>query len=278
MRTNLYVLVMLLIGASFHVEGRSDSTQIIRKTVTYKSTDEGELQLDIFYPPAHDVRTEKKPVIIFFHGGAWIGGKRQQFYWQCDYFAERGLVAVTASYRFMKRKGEGYRATKEICIRDAKSAIRWVKEHARDLGIDTNLVILGGGSAGGHLATIAALDVEINDPDDDTTISTKAYALVLFNPAYQLSEQTFQPFPLISRQAPPTILFFGDQDKKWKPGGDAFYDALRSEDVNAEMWVAPAQSHGFFNDGGWNRSTCSKAESFLVSLGIPFNATLIPGP
>jgi acetyl esterase/lipase len=62
------------------------------------------------------------------------------------------MVAMVADYRVKSRNN----VTANKCVADAKSAIRWVREHASELGVDPNKIAAGGGSAGGHLAAATA--------------------------------------------------------------------------------------------------------------------------
>jgi acetyl esterase len=227
------------------------------QTYTYKS----DLQLDVYSP----VKAEKAmPAIILFHGGSWVTGKKDQMAWQCKYFAEQGMVAITADYRLLDKDT----TRKDICIMDARSAVRWVKTHGKELHIDTNRIVLGGASAGGHLATMVALGTAFSDPIDDQQIGTRAIALVLFNPAYSLSEKaSLEPYALIDQPVPPTILFFGSRDK-WKPAADNYYALLKQKKTVTEMWVAGGEVHGFFNKAPWNLSTCIKAQEFLLQQKI----------
>ena len=55
---------------------------------------------------------------------------------------------------------------KRYCISDAKSAIRWFKQHANELGIDPKRIIAGGGSSGGHVCLLATTNPGLNDPND----------------------------------------------------------------------------------------------------------------
>lgn len=260
----LFLLFQMMIYSAF----ATDTIQVTFQTYTYKEIGSLKLELDVFTPSKENAVDALFPVIILFHGGGWVAGKRESLHSQCKFFAEHGIVAVTADYRFVDRQSQGINITKEICIRDAKSAIRWVKSHTGKLHIDTLRIIFGGGSAGGHLATMAALDQTINDPRDDNSISTRADLLVLFNPAYTLDDNSsLQPFNFISSSAPPTIMFFGSNDH-WKLAADTVYSILKRKGVRTEMWVAEGQKHAFFNREPWAQATCKKAYDFLVKCNL----------
>jgi acetyl esterase/lipase len=96
-------------------------------------------------------------VLIEVHGGGWSGGdKALSASPLMAHLAGRGWVCVTVNYRL----GPAHRWPSMIV--DVKRAIAWVKEHIAEYGGDPGLVAISGGSAGGHLASLAALTP--NDP------------------------------------------------------------------------------------------------------------------
>ena len=110
------------------------------KVVTYKTVDDIKLNLWVFTPVKHQ-STDKAPAIIFFFGGGWNAGSPSQFVKHCEYLSARGMVALVADYRVKTRHG----VPAKVCVSDAKSAIRWVRENASELGIDANRIAAGGG-------------------------------------------------------------------------------------------------------------------------------------
>jgi acetyl esterase/lipase len=254
----------------------ADSVAYRVKTSVYKTVGTEELKLDVFTPGNADAAKATgaahgaaRSVIILFHGGSWISGNRSQMDQQCRYFVQQGMVAVTADYRLLKKTAEPKNGSdKDSLIADAKSAVRWVKSHAAELHIDTGRIVLGGGSAGGHLATMALLNAGINDPADDRSITVTGRALVLFNPAYSPREDAaVQPYTFAGSSVPPVIFFYGSKDK-WKPAGDSLRVQLKKAGVDCEMWVAEGQVHGFFNKAPWTEATCIKAQAFLTRIGL----------
>ena len=83
------------------------------KVYAYKEIDGIKRELEIYFPERHDLSGDPVPAIIFFHGGGWGGGTRDAFKYQCDYFASRGLVAVTVTYRLAAKQARE-EACKEI--------------------------------------------------------------------------------------------------------------------------------------------------------------------
>lgn len=242
----------------------ADATGYTQQTYTYKTAGPAALQLDVIAPTDSG---KPRPAIILFHGGSWVSGDKSQLEWQCKYFAEQGMVAITANYRLLDKDGRDA-GNKEVCIMDARSAVRWVKSHARLLHIDTANIVLGGASAGGHLATMAVLNPSLNDTGDDLAVPVSARALVLFNPAYSITEKpAVEPFRFTGSHCPPVIMFFGSRDT-WKAAADSFRVLLKKAAVPVETWIAAGQTHGFFNREPWNRATCITAQAFLAACGL----------
>ena len=254
----------------------------------YKSVGDVKLNIYIFEPPDHR-SADKRPAIVFFFGGGWRSGSPQQFVPQCRYLASRGMVAFAADYRVASR----HNVKVVDCVRDAKSAIRWVRANAERLGVDPNRIAAGGGSAGGHLAAATALLPEFDEAGEDRRISSRPNALVLFNPALVLAPVEGSPFPRnlaelrerlgaepqavspyhhINKGAPPTIIFHGKADTT-VPYRTVELFAQRMLEVGnrCELVGFEGQTHGFFNYGrGDNKAyyeTLRKTDEFLAALG-----------
>jgi len=112
------------------------------------------LKLDVYRPKGGG---KKLPTVLFIHGGAWvIGSKDHQGLSLANRLAAHGWCVVSANYRLSPR------ATFPDHVIDVKSALRWIREHGAEHGADPDFVVITGGSAGGHLAALAALTP--NDP------------------------------------------------------------------------------------------------------------------
>ena len=244
------------------------------QTVPYKETPQGELRLHIF-KPAGLKAGQKRPAVVFYFGGGWNGGSPKQFYPQARYLADRGLVAIAAEYRTKKGHGTDPRA----CVMDAKSAMRWVRTHAHKYGIDPHRIAAAGGSAGGHLAASTATLEMFNEPDDNTSISCKPEALILFNPVFDTSEKgygydrvsdywnDFSPMHNLKKGLPPTIIFLGTKDSLIPVATAQEYKKRMETNGNrCDLHLYQDQPHGFFNKAKYNE-TVAETDQFLVSLG-----------
>ncbi len=252
----------------------------------YKTIGDIKLMLHIFYPSQHKDSTSL-PAIIFFFGGGWNGGSVNQFATHSTYLAERGMIAVVANYRVRSRHG----VTPFECVADAKSAIRWLRTHAAELGIDENRIAASGGSAGGHLAASTALLESFDEKNENLQISSIPNALVLFNPVLDMPEIVelksvpedqsrdwskkaieISPIHHIKKNVPPTIIFHGTADST-VPFGQVirFCEAMKKERNRCEVVPFEGRPHAFFNyrkgDNPDYFATLRKADEFLISIG-----------
>jgi acetyl esterase/lipase len=108
-------------------------------------------KLDICRPPAAG---RPAPAVLMIHGGGWRNGSRTGLANICRLLAATGVVAIPVDYTLLTAEPE---TKSPIQINDVQLAMRWVRAHAVELGIDPNRICAEGDSAGGHLALM--LDV-----------------------------------------------------------------------------------------------------------------------
>ncbi|QDU74926.1 Carboxylesterase NlhH [Bremerella volcania] len=245
------------------------------KPTVYKTVGDRELKLYVT-KPADWKKTDSRPAIVFFHGGGWVGGAPGQFTEHSKHLAEQGMVCVQVEYRLLDKKNND---PPVICTEDALDAMKWVRSHAKELGIDPDRIATGGGSAGGHLAAyLGTVD------QGKQEISTKPNAMVLFNPVYDNGPEgwgkqrvkdrykEFSPAHNISADDPPSIVFLGSEDKLIPVStAKRFQEEMKAAGVNSELRVYEGQGHGFFNHGKsnnrWYNETVQEMDKFLTSLG-----------
>jgi acetyl esterase/lipase len=245
------------------------------ETLVYKEANGRKLRLFID-KPADWKPSDKRPAMIFFFGGGWVGGTPDQFKKQAAYFATRGMVTARVDYRTIPAK----KGPPDVCCADAKSAIRHLRTHAAKLGVDPSRIAGAGGSAGGHLAAFAALVPGLDDPKDDLNVSCKPDALVLFNPVFDngpgqwgndrlgANFRAYSPAHHISKGAPPTIIFLGDSDKLIPVKvGENFTAKMKEVGSRCELRITKGAGHGFFNNSPHFEETVVAADEFLESLG-----------
>jgi dienelactone hydrolase len=255
------------------------------KPYVYKTSAGKERKMEIYFPPGHDPGKAKVPGMILFHGGGWRGGDLSQFRATCEYFASRGLVCATVGYQLpdkgaVEAMPEG-QSFKRLCIIDAKSAIRWFKANAAELGIDPARIITGGGSAGGHISALATHAPDLNDPADPKDIDTRVVAYLWFNPAFSPEDRKDPAIDILAVMKPelsPAIVFFGDKDP-WLKGWIAARDKWKSLGVeNIDERTAVGENHGFFNQPTWRTVTLIAADEFLVKQGLLDGGATLKAP
>ncbi|MGE0449903.1 MAG: alpha/beta hydrolase [Vicinamibacterales bacterium] len=242
-------------------------------THVYKTVDGHELRLHAFLPPG--VSHEPRPAIVFFFGGGWVRGSVEQLVPQSRHLAQRGMVAIVADYRVYERHGTwAFEA-----IADAKSAIRWVRAHAAELGVDPRRIAAGGSSAGGHLALSAGIFDDLDEPGEDLRVSSRPDALVLFNPVVDADEvelgprwQEGSPLHRLKSGLPPMVILHGEVDTT-VPFRRArnFCSSVAALGNRCDIHMYEGAEHGFISPrvrgGLWHRETLLEADRFLTTLG-----------
>jgi acetyl esterase/lipase len=243
----------------------------------YKKTAEGELYLYVFQPQKG--RQQNRPAAVFFFGGGWNGGTPKQFEEHASYLASRGMVGIVADYRVKSRQG----TTPFECVKDGKSAIRWVRVHAGELGIDPDRIAAGGGSAGGHVAAATATVPGLEEKGEDSSVSCRPNALLLFNPVYDNGPEGYghervkerykeiSPIHNIHKGTPPAIVFLGTKDTLIPVATAEKYKQLMEQaGSRCDLHLYEDQPHGFFNRRKSEEhflKTVTEMDRFLESLG-----------
>ena len=192
--------------------------------IPFKETSSRPLKLDIFRKKDHSGFV---PTLIFIHGGSWKYGEKEDYLFYLIEFAKKGYVTATLSYRLSSE------AKFPAAVEDVTCGVQWIKQNGGDYGIDTNKVVVIGGSAGAHLAMMIGYTnayetcgsigkvqgiVNIYGPVDLTTdFALSNSALTEFiGIDYAQNPTLFQdasPLSYISGDDPPTITFHGTIDK-----------------------------------------------------------------
>ena len=105
--------------------------------------------LDVYVPKR---RNGPSPVVVFFYGGSWQGGKRADYLFVADALASLGYVAIVPDYRLFPD------VRFPVFVEDGAKAVHWVLDHVADFGGDPDRLYLMGHSAGAHIAAMLTLD------------------------------------------------------------------------------------------------------------------------
>ncbi len=274
--TSCFCGLLLLTASAPRVYGQDYSFE----TIDYKITGPDTLRLHLFKPP-ETASDSLRPAIVFFFGGGWVRGNPAQFHPHAAYFASRGMVAISAEYRVKDR----HNTSPFESVADAKSAIRWVRQHAAELGVDPDKIVAAGGSAGGHVAACTGVVRGHEDGADDLSISSKPAAMILFNPVLDLTQDRWQhlfenqsPRPIspihnVEAEHPPTLIFHGTADTTVPiEQAHRFCAAMTNTGSVCRLMSFEDMDHAFFNYGRHGNkpyvATVHAADEFLIELGI----------
>jgi len=222
----------------------------------YKTVDGVQLNLHVFEPEGLK-KSDKRPAIVFFFVGGWTGGNAKQFFQQARYFSDRGFVCFSADYRIKSK----HKTTPFECVKDGKSAIRYVRAHAAELGVDPNRIVASGGSAGGHVAGCTGVIKANEEKGEDLKVSSLPNLMVLYNPVLDTTKKgygakRFKPEQQtdlslthqVKKGIVPTLVFHGTADKTVPFENAERFGKLMKKAGN-ECVVIPyeGKGHGFFN-------------------------------
>jgi len=223
--------------------------------VVYKTVNGRSLHLHIFEPDGHRA-TDCRPMFLAIHGGGWTGGNARKFYPFADHFARLGMIGVSLEYRLRSpRLG----TTVFDCVKDGRSAVRYLRSHASDLGIDPQKIVASGGSAGGHVAAGTALFDGVDEGGEDASVSCMPNALVLYYPVIDTSQhgygqkkigerwQELSPVDNVKPGLPPTIVFHGTGDTVTPfKGARLFHERMQKAGNQCELITHRGGRHGYF--------------------------------
>jgi len=189
------------------------------ETFIYHDVAPEPMRLHVFKPKDWQA-TDHRPAYVHFFGGGFVRGTPSQSAAWAKQAAVLGLVGVAPDYRVRDRHGTDGTA----CIADARAAIRWLQDHATELGIDPERIVVSGSSAGGHLALWTAITASPPGSDPAQAPRFKPAALVLMWPAADFSLFSAQQDRFgghakecsatqhLDKTMPPSLLLHGDKD------------------------------------------------------------------
>ena len=207
-------------------------------------------RLDVYAPRRRE--GQAAAVAVFFYGGSWDSGRRQDYSWVGQALASRGFLTVIADYRlYPKVRFPGF-------LEDGALAVRWAQDHAEALGGDPGRIVLIGHSAGAYNAAMIALDPRYLSAAGVEARNVRAWAglsgpydfLPLTDP---IAQRTFgeaadpaatQPINFVRPDAPPSFLATGDDDAMVYPRNTVKLAArLRQAGVEVEERHYPGIDH-----------------------------------
>ena len=206
--------------------------------------------LDVYAPQI--ASSAPRPVLVFFYGGNWSSGRKEDYAFVGRAFAAQGFVTVLPDYRLVPQvRFPGF-------VQDGASAVHWVRANAARWGGDGGQIAVAGHSAGAYIALMLALDRRwLAEAGEDPAVIRAAVGLSGPYDFYPFdvpaSIDAFgqapdpaatQPISFARADAPPTLLATGGRDTIVRPRNSfSLADALRRKGAVVEVKVYPALDH-----------------------------------
>jgi len=197
-------------------------------------------KLDVYVPPG---RPKGAPVAVFFYGGSWDSGRRQDYNWVGKALASRGFVTVVADYRLYPAvRYPGF-------LEDGAQAVRWASDNAARFGGDPGRIVLVGHSAGAYNAVMLGLDGRYLaaagvDPKHIRALAGLSGPYDFLPLKGDITNRIFgqtadlpatQPLSYVAKDSPPAFLATGDADTMvWPKNTVALAARLRAAGVPVE--------------------------------------------
>lgn len=283
-----FVISIIAVFSIF--QGIAQETSVLHKKKMYKKIGDLELFADMFYTEKSLLAADNTAIALF-HGGGWVFGDPSEFHEACKWYARKGYVAFSFQYRLSRNPDGSYphpQITPVECVKDARSALRWLRENAEQLNIDPEKIVAGGQSAGGQLALATALLEKVNENSDNLNVSPTPKALLLFSSNVNTLEPwidmllgdrrteiwSISPYHNLKKQLPPVIAFRSDQDDQVLPYISGMLKARMLELGNYyEEYVYPGKKH-YLGEGNekyaryFDEEILEKTLSFLKKFGL----------
>lgn len=247
-------------------------------SMVYKRTDHGDLSLHCFYPEDHKPE-DQRPAVLLFHGGKWDQPLISQFVPQALNFVFLGAVGIVVEYR----TSSAHQTSPLESITDAQSAILWVRQNNKFLGVDPEKITACGAGSGAHIALCSAMHKKV---ENDGFYSSAPNALVLFSAIVDTTKRGIgmelfphkrdanrsSPSRNIRRKLPPMLFFHGNEDPVVPVASVEKFCLRLSSKRNVARFV-PFQraTHSFFNfnvNQAYFVQSLDSAEGFLTNLGF----------
>lgn len=227
-------------------------------TIWFKNTRNRKLKLLVMQPHRQDTM-QKCPAMVWIHGGAWVAGSPESFIPHLRWSAALETVAVSIEYRLVakpeNRPDLANGNSVEDCLSDCADAIKYLRKHADELGIDKNKIIVIGDSAGGHLALClgtmdlpknAKADVVINcNGISDMTVE-KWIKYIRADHNQLRNAKRMSPANYLDRRDAPILTMNGSNDNVVTPqDAKAFYESCLKAGIDTDFILWPGMRHAF---------------------------------
>ncbi|MDO5581723.1 MAG: alpha/beta hydrolase [Planctomycetia bacterium] len=245
--------------------------------VVYKTSDGVGLTLNLFLPAAAESK-DNIPLLIWLDSGCWYSKKPGGGgFWKSVKALEKGFAVASVRHRNL---GDGYVFPAQI--EDIRAAIRYLRAHAKEYGLDPNRFAVSGGSSGGHLACMSGIADKTFDVGDNLEFSGQANCVIdffgpaaahiylldlpfrmpdclflvlgakkinnepLINQASRLMESAkkYAPYTYVDKNYAPVLILHGVADKVVPISQSVlFYEKLQKAGVRSQLYVSNTGKH-----------------------------------
>ncbi len=222
---------------------------------------------------------DRRPALIFYFGGGWTTGTPASSIFWAKFAAGLGMVGIAPDYRTKGRNDVPPMGS----VADSRAALRWVQDHADELGVDPRRIVVGGNSAGGHVALWTAITHAPPGSLEAESPLIKPAALILFSTVSDTSAETgytpqrfgehttaLSPVHQLDTHMPPVLAFHGDADKTVPlRQAVALRDKLIATGNACELHIVPGGGHNFGQDvPEWQEKSRELMIAFLREHGL----------
>ena len=248
------------------------------ETFIYREGKPDPMRLHVFKP--NDWKTgDRRPALVFFFGGGWTKGTPERAASYAKWVATLGMVGVAPDYRTHDRFGTSPLES----VADGRAALRWVQDHGAELGIDPRRIVVGGSSAGGHVALWTAIEHTPPGSNAKEAPRTKPFALVLVSPVSDTSSATgytpkrfgentdaLSPVHQLDATMPPVLVFHGDADPTVTNRQSIVLEQKLTASGNVCQRInVPGGGHGFQTQfPEWKEKSRALMVEFLTQQGV----------
>ncbi|MDE1176567.1 MAG: alpha/beta hydrolase [Edaphobacter sp.] len=247
----------------------------VQKDVVYGKGTNGDLVADIYLPQN---KRENMPAVLDIHGGGWSHGTRHDMSPATEDMAAAGFVGVSIEYDLSSQGGSVHFPT---ALDQCWMALQWMRQHAKDYGIDPTKIAVAGSSAGGELAALVALGVgqpsgvqqpaaavvyngvlDLSDPG----VNQKMVEMYLGGSCEAMKDacKKASPSQAILMGAPPFFVGHGTKDEAVPYAqAEQFIDKLKKASVAVMVFTAPGGPHTYWKDQRWLQPSMDASIMFL---------------
>ncbi|HVM50867.1 MAG TPA: alpha/beta hydrolase [Candidatus Acidoferrum sp.] len=246
------------------------------------------MRLHVFKPHGWQA-ADHRPALVFFFGGGWTRGTPDRAASWAKFAAGLGLVGIAPDYRTRERFGTSPLAS----VADGRAAVRWIEDHAGELGIDPARIVVGGSSAGGHVALWTAIEHTPPGSDPKEAPRIKPCAIILLSlvsdttsplgytpKRFGADAQALSPVHQLDARMPPVLVFHGDADRTVTNRQSILLrDRLVAGGNVCELVTVPGGDHGFTSQlPEWKDKTRKLVADFLAKQHLTQPAATDPNP